>query len=204
LNGLKGKGNMFQETTLRLLSMREPNLWQTLTSRTVYQSQWNRLRVDDVVRPDGRSGTYDILERPHGNHIIALNQADEVCLVGQYRYPTGQWSWELPGGNRNHDETPLSAAQRELQEETGFISEHWEFLGNNPLLCGTMDAKIETFVAYNISHTNDSRALEDGITKTIMVPALDLPELVTASYVTSSPSVVSIFLYCLSRGFVLH
>jgi 8-oxo-dGTP pyrophosphatase MutT (NUDIX family) len=50
-------------------------------------------------------------------------------MVGQYRYPTDTYSWEIPEGGGNEGETPLAAAQRELREEAGLVATDWQPLG---------------------------------------------------------------------------
>ena len=57
-----------------------------------------------------------------------------VLLVEQYRVPLGQRSLELPAGligddDGGEDEDPLTAAERELEEETGYTAAHWEDCG---------------------------------------------------------------------------
>ena len=50
-------------------------------------------------------------------------------LVGQYRYPTEQYSWEIPEGGAEAGETTSAAARRELAEEAGVIAHDWTELG---------------------------------------------------------------------------
>ena len=50
----------------------------------------------------------------------------EVILVRQYRHGARETLTEIPGGSMvSEHESPLSAAQRELSEETGYASDHW-------------------------------------------------------------------------------
>ena len=173
--------------------------WITLSSEVVHRSEWNTLRVDMVVRPNGTLGTYDVLERPSGSQIIARTKNDEIFLVGQYRYPTRRWSWELPGGLRNKRESRIAAAKRELWEEIGAHARKWTHLGDLPLLCGTTPASVEVFVAEGIRMTEMRPAIEDGIQKVIAVPFPKVLELVRRGEIDNAPAVSSIFLYYLHR-----
>jgi 8-oxo-dGTP pyrophosphatase MutT (NUDIX family) len=106
------------------------NPWQTLATRIVYTNHWLRLREDQVIRPDGREGIYSVVEMRPSVGILAVNEADEVALVTQWRYTLGRTSVEIPtGGSETSDPDMLAAAQRELREETGVSARHWRELG---------------------------------------------------------------------------
>lgn len=45
-----------------------------------------------------------------------------VVLVGQYRYITRRFLWEMPTGAAHAGESEEAAAQRELAEETGYTA----------------------------------------------------------------------------------
>jgi 8-oxo-dGTP pyrophosphatase MutT (NUDIX family) len=106
------------------------NPWQTRSSRIVYENAWLRLREDAVLRPDGQAGIYGVVELRPSVGVIALNAHREIVLVGQWRYPLGRYSWEMPRGGSMPGESDLEAvARRELREETGVEARHWESLG---------------------------------------------------------------------------
>jgi 8-oxo-dGTP pyrophosphatase MutT (NUDIX family) len=106
------------------------NPWTTRATRIVYANPWFRLREDTVVRPDGREGIYSVVEMRPSVGIVALNEADEVALVTQWRYTLGRMSVEIPtGGSEDSDQGVLAAAQRELREETGLKARSWHELG---------------------------------------------------------------------------
>ena len=106
------------------------NPWKTLTSRIAYENAWIRLREDTVLRPDGQEGIYGVVELRPSVGVVALNAVREVVLVGQWRYPLGRYSWEIPRGGSMPGEVDLEAvARRELREETGVEARHWQPLG---------------------------------------------------------------------------
>jgi 8-oxo-dGTP pyrophosphatase MutT (NUDIX family) len=106
------------------------NPWKTRSSRLVYENSWIRLREDAVLRPDGQQGIYSVVELRPSVGIVALNANREIVLVGQWRYPLGRYSWEIPRGGSMPGESDLQAvARRELREETGVEADCWHSLG---------------------------------------------------------------------------
>lgn len=106
------------------------NPWKTLSSRVVYENPWIKVREDRVVRPDGKDGIYGVVDCSIATGVVALTPAREVCLVGQYRYPINQYSWEIIQGGTQDGESPLGAIQRELREEGGLKARSWLQLGD--------------------------------------------------------------------------
>lgn len=104
--------------------------WKTLESQDLYVAEpWLRLSRDRVQLPDGR-----IIEDYHQVHmqdyVVLLVQVPDgrLLLVRQYRQGIGAVSLMLPGGAIEPGEDPLTAAQRELLEETGYVAENWRSL----------------------------------------------------------------------------
>jgi ADP-ribose pyrophosphatase len=105
------------------------NPWKRLSTRIVYENPWIRVREDQVISPTGKPGIYGVVEPRIATGVVALSEDQHIALVGQYRYPVDQYSWEIPEGGSEIGEDPLAAAQRELREETGISATQWERLG---------------------------------------------------------------------------
>jgi 8-oxo-dGTP pyrophosphatase MutT (NUDIX family) len=70
-----------------------------------------------------------ILDAPDWVNVVAVTDRHEFVFVNQYRFGTGKLSLEVPGGVVDKGETHRVAAERELLEETGFVSSNWRQLG---------------------------------------------------------------------------
>ena len=126
--------------------------WRTLSSRLAYENPWIRVREDRVLRPDGHEGIYGVIELRPSVAVVALNAEREVALVGQWRYPTGKYSWELPRGGSAPGETDLRAvAARELAEEAGVQAADWELLGSVDLNNGVTNNVEHLFLATRLT-----------------------------------------------------
>ncbi len=144
--------------------MRNP--WKRLSSKEVYRNKWVRLREDRVIRPDGTKGIYSVLELPPSVGIVALDDRNRVLLVGQWRYSTRRYSWEIPtGGCESAREPKLRAAKRELAEETGMIARRWISLGEIQNSNGATTDIAHLFLASDLSvGPVSAEASREGIT----------------------------------------
>jgi 8-oxo-dGDP phosphatase len=106
------------------------NPWRRLGTRPIYGTPWFSVRCDDVVRPDGRRGTYSVVHSERlAVGVVPLWNDGTVTLVGQWRYPLDAYSWEIPEGGGDLGADPLVAAQMELREEAGIEARSWAYLG---------------------------------------------------------------------------
>lgn len=105
-----------------------PNPIEQLSSQIVWSCPWYHIRQDDVRFPDGSEGIYNVVEAKDAVWIVPLTTDGKMALIRNYRYPLGEWCWELPAGSIETGQTALEAAHIELQEEVGGQSANWQFL----------------------------------------------------------------------------
>jgi len=87
------------------------------------------VRTDRARLPHGPVVERDLVDHPGAVGIVALDAADRVLLIRQYRQPVGAFLLELPAGLRDkHGEAPWVTARRELEEETGYRARDWAVL----------------------------------------------------------------------------
>src|SRR5512139_901582 len=82
--------------------------------------------VETVTLPNGERAVLDVIHHPGGAAIVALDDANQVCLLRQFRHAAGGWIWELPAGKLEPGEPPVECARRELVEEAGRVARRWE------------------------------------------------------------------------------
>ena len=102
------------------------NPWKTLSSLKIYENPWISLTEHKVINPGGGNGIYgEVHFKNLAIGIIPMDKDNNTWLVGQYRYPLKQYSWEIPEGGGLLDDDPLLSAKRELLEETGIKADEW-------------------------------------------------------------------------------
>ena len=104
----------------------EKNPWKTISGKLVYDNPWINLTEYEVITPAGTPGIYG---KVHFKNIaigvIVIDENGNTYLVGQYRFPLNEYSWEIPEGGCPEGTDYLTAAKRELKEETGFEAKNW-------------------------------------------------------------------------------
>ena len=102
------------------------NPWKVLGEKKMYDNPWISLTVYDVLNPSGGKGIYGKVHfKGLAIGILPLDEQMNTWLVGQYRFPLSQYSWEIPEGGGRLDVEPLESARRELLEETGLVAAEW-------------------------------------------------------------------------------
>ena len=105
--------------------------WPVADSEELARGKLLRLRRDAVRVPDGSVASREVVEHPGAVAILALDEADRVLLIRQYRHPVGAELWEIPAGLRDVAGEPLrQTAERELLEETGYRASDWRVLAD--------------------------------------------------------------------------
>ena len=126
----------------------EKNPWTTKSIRTAYENPWIKVEHREVINPSGGEGIYGLVRYKNlAIGIVPIDAEGHTWLVGQYRYATDQYSWEIPEGGCPVGTDPLATAQRELEEETGLLADHWEPILNFYLSNSVSDEYGMAFVA---------------------------------------------------------
>jgi 8-oxo-dGTP pyrophosphatase MutT (NUDIX family) len=117
-----------------------------------------------------------ISELPDWVNIIAITKDNRFLVEEQYRHGIQQVCYELPAGDVEPGEDPLSAAKRELEEETGYSGGEWLFNGTFvPNASGAIN-RCHSFIAKNVEKRGEQQ-LE--ITEDIKIHLLSEEEIKT-------------------------
>ena len=107
-------------------------------TRHFVQNRWIDLKEVWYTMPDGAvGGPYYTYSRKNYAVIVATDEAGRYICVRQFRPGLGRVTTEFPAGGLEREgdcqygpdetwqEPALEAAQRELLEETGYVSDDW-------------------------------------------------------------------------------
>jgi ADP-ribose pyrophosphatase len=116
-------------------------------SKEIYRGRIVHLWLDDLTLPNGARVTLEVVRHPGAAAVVALDDADEVSLIHQFRHAAGGFIWEIPAGVLHDGEKPIDCAARELREETGLVAGELESLGSILTTPGFCDERIHLFLA---------------------------------------------------------
>jgi len=154
------------------------------------------VRKDTVIMPNGKRGEYHVVDHDDAVFIVAMDEHENIHLIGLYRYSTNMYSVEVPaGGSEGQD--PLEAAKRELQEETGLQAASWELLGKVQSSNGFLNEFAYMYLATNLSATNNHKQAEEGITAHEKIPLDKVLLMIKFGEITDCQSIAAISLAAL-------
>jgi ADP-ribose pyrophosphatase len=96
---------------------------------------------------DGREHQREIILHPGAVTILPLVGDDQVCLIRNYRPSVDQTLLELPAGTLEPGEDPKLAAERELEEETGYRAQLIEPLHELYMSPGILRERMHLYLA---------------------------------------------------------
>jgi len=137
---------------------------ETTGSTVVYKNRWMAVREDSIVRSNGTSGIYGVVEKADFAVIAAVRE-QSLYLVEQYRYPVRGRFWELPQGSwEDRAIDPLELAKAELREETGLVADSMVHAGRLFLAYGYSTQAYDLYLATDL-HEGETRleAEEEGL-----------------------------------------
>lgn len=143
---------------------------KTISSELIYKSFIFRLFKQKIELPGGNVVDRDIIKTKSAVAILAVNDANKVLFVKQYRPAIEIELIELPAGLIDDGEEPAEAALRELEEETGYRAERVEKLTEFYTSPGFSDCKIHIFRAFNLKKTEQSLD-EDEVLEVLEIDA---------------------------------
>ncbi len=162
-------------------------------SRRIYSGRIVGLREDTVRMPNGRTAGREVVEHADVVAIVPLDGQGSVLMVRQYRLPAHAMLLEVPAGGVDEGEDIAAAAQRELQEETGYRAQRLERLGGLFVSPGYCTEFVHLFLATGL--TEDAREADPDEDITVeRVPLTEAVRLVEEGEIRDGKSIAGILL----------
>jgi 8-oxo-dGTP pyrophosphatase MutT (NUDIX family) len=172
-----------------------PLSWPVVQREVLAHGHITDFVQDEIRTPGGELIKREYVVHPGAVAVIALDDAERVALVRQYRHPVRHRLIEPPAGLLDVDgEDYLAGVQRELAEEVDLAAAQWHVLVDLFSTPGILGESIRIYLARQLS----SVAAPDGFVRegeeadmdVVWAPLSDLVDAVLDGRL-HSPSLVS-------------
>ena len=171
----------------------EDNPWRTIDSETVYESAWILVNKHNVLNPANNPAIYSTVHfKSKAIGVIPLDENYNTWIVGQYRYPTHNYSWEIPEGGGNPQVPYVDSAARELIEETGIKAEKFTEIMRMHLSNSASDEEAIVFIAQNLTFHN-AEPEETEVLQVKKLPFNELFQMIQDGEVTDAITIAAVY-----------
>jgi ADP-ribose diphosphatase len=161
---------------------------RVIDSQHVYRGRAIRVRVDSVVKPNGKKTTRELVEHVDCVVVLPIDSEGSILLVRQFRHAVERELLELPAGSIDRGETPEQAATRELREETGYKPGKLEKLGGFYAAPGYCTEYLHFFRAGQLEESPLTAEDTDEIEVVPVSPA-DVPGLIASGRIRDAKTI---------------
>ena len=166
----------------------------TLESRDEYRGRLLHVKKDRVRLPNGADSSREYIVHPGAAVIIPVFDNGDILLERQHRYPLHRDFLELPAGKFDPHETDLACAQRELEEETGYLAQEWRELPTFYPCIGYSDERLVYFEARDLSYSGVNLD-EDEFLEILRVPFAEALAMVGDGRINEAKTVMGLLWY---------
>ncbi|MGO0060917.1 NUDIX domain-containing protein [Brevibacillus fluminis] len=174
------------------MSEKEPLYEKTISSQPIYDGRIIKVKVDEVVLPNGKTAKREIVNHQGAVAVMALTDDNKLLAVRQFRKPLERSIVEIPAGKLERGEEPIECARRELLEETGYTAKELTLLSSFYTSPGFADEILHLFVATGLT-AGEAQPDEDEFVEVLHLSLEEARQLHTAGDIRDAKTVVALF-----------
>mgnify|MGYP002622298762 CR=1 FL=1 len=162
-----------------------------------YTCSFLTLYEDDVILDNQKEAKRVVIKHPGGASVLPLTRDNHVILTKQFRYPIEAYTLEIPAGKKDDPlEDGLTCAKRELEEETGYMSDQFELMYKLHACLGYSDEFLDIYIAYNCNKLEAPKAAdEDEHIEVLIYDKKAIEKLLNDGAITDGKTLVALNYY---------
>jgi ADP-ribose pyrophosphatase len=166
--------------------------WKQLSSKYALPEPWFRVRKDEIQLASGNViDDYFVWESPTIATIVPITEDGKFVLCEQYRYAVDKIMYQFPAGGVEKNESVEDGARRELEEETGYVADTLEFLGDSAAYPTKMSGWHHLYLARNVRPDGVRQDSENEPTRVVLKTPEELWELILTNQFQVADSLVA-------------
>jgi ADP-ribose pyrophosphatase len=165
---------------------------KTISSQTIYDGRIIKVKVDEVLLPNGKTAKREIVNHQGAVAVMALTDDGKMIAVRQFRKPLERSIVEIPAGKLEPGEEPLTCAIRELEEETGYQANQFTHISSFYTSPGFADELLHLYLATGLKK-GESRPDEDEFVEVMELTLEEAHQLHRSGEIRDAKTVMAIF-----------
>ncbi|AIF82120.1 NTP pyrophosphohydrolase [Candidatus Nitrososphaera evergladensis SR1] len=172
-----------------------PEGWKILSSKKVYGHRYLSVYEDEMDLAGKRKKTYIRGRRLDYSTIVPFSDdAKSILTIKSYRHLVDSYQVEVPSGYIEKGESPLQAARRELEEETGYVAKKMVLVGSYTLDYSMFEQTGNVFAAYGLEDTGTKRlGSMEKISQVSFVPVQRVKKMLLEGRILNAASIVALY-----------
>ncbi len=188
--------NPFQQLPVQVADALTPHVKKT---ETAYEGTFLRVEHIELELPNGHTAVHSVVRHPGAVAMVVLDDNANILLEYQHRSSIDQITVEIPAGKLDAGEQILTAARRELSEETGYTAEVFDYLTTIDVALGYSDERIHLYIAQGLAE-GSSHTDEDEFVSCFWMPLKQAFACVMAGTITDSKTALGIMMAAYRLG----
>ncbi|WP_074033243.1 NUDIX hydrolase [Exiguobacterium sp. AT1b] len=171
---------------------------KTIEREVIYKGKIFDVEKHVVSLPNGNTSVRELVYHNGAVAVLVIDESDKIVMVEQYRKAFESMSLEIPAGKLEKGEEPVSSAERELAEETGYTAESLEKIFSFYGAPGFCSERVAVFVAKGLS-AGEMNLDEDEFLNVKRYSFEEAVDLLDRGVITDAKTIMAIQWWQLSR-----
>ncbi|WP_214686911.1 NUDIX hydrolase [Exiguobacterium sp. s163] len=171
---------------------------KTIEREVIYKGKIFDVEKHVVSLPNGNTSVRELVYHNGAVAVLVIDESDKIVMVEQYRKAFESMSLEIPAGKLEKGEEPVSSAERELAEETGYTAESLEKIFSFYGAPGFCSERVDVFVAKGLS-AGEMNLDEDEFLNVKRYSFDEAVDLLDRGIITDAKTIMAIQWWQLSR-----
>lgn len=172
-----------------------------LTHELVFKRLFMNIYQDEVLLPNNKKSKRLYLIHEGAAAVLPITEEGKIVLIKQFRYPIHKVIYEIPAGKKDYiGESGLDCANRELEEETGYVSSDFSKYLDLHNCVGYSSEVIELFIAKNCKKIDHPRKGDDDeFIEVVLLEEEEVLKLLKGGEITDAKTLAVLQYYFLEK-----